>query len=96
MASPKGGIAASFRRRLMTSLGMGVSGLHQRLNLWFRATAGGDGRPVAFDIDTTIQEFRAVGEEFAEIRGRASGSVTTGTRGEKGRVSFSTTAGAMK
>jgi aspartyl/asparaginyl beta-hydroxylase (cupin superfamily) len=55
------------RRILASSSGLFIR-LHKRLNLWFRETAGGDERPVLFDIDNTIPELRQVENAFSEIR----------------------------
>jgi aspartyl/asparaginyl beta-hydroxylase (cupin superfamily) len=55
-------------RRTLESLSGVVTRLHKRLNLWFRDTAGGDERPVVFDIDKTVPELRKIEGEFPEIR----------------------------
>ncbi|MGH3380969.1 MAG: aspartyl/asparaginyl beta-hydroxylase domain-containing protein [Actinoallomurus sp.] len=53
---------------ILVSLSGLVPRLHKRLNLWFRDTAGGDRRPVVFDIDKTIPELREIEKAFPEIR----------------------------
>lgn len=45
-----------------------ITSLHKRLNKWFRKTAGGDKRPVVFDIDKTVPELREIEKAFPEIR----------------------------
>jgi aspartyl/asparaginyl beta-hydroxylase (cupin superfamily) len=61
MATLEARVMASLSARCMTPL-------HRRLNLWFRNTAGGDQRPVVFDIDETIPELREIEKAFPEIR----------------------------
>jgi aspartyl/asparaginyl beta-hydroxylase (cupin superfamily) len=60
---------ATLEARVMTSLSARyMVPLHRHLNLWFRNTAGGDQRPVVFDIDKTIPELREIEKAFSEIR----------------------------
>ncbi|MER5501416.1 MULTISPECIES: aspartyl/asparaginyl beta-hydroxylase domain-containing protein [unclassified Streptomyces] len=54
--------------RILASLSGPVIQLQKRLNLWFRKTAGGNTRPVVFDIDETIPELRVLDRAFHEIR----------------------------
>ncbi|WP_255950607.1 aspartyl/asparaginyl beta-hydroxylase domain-containing protein [Streptomyces odontomachi] len=54
--------------RMLSALASPVARVHKRLNLWFRDTAGGDARPVVFDIDDTIPELRAIDRAFPDIR----------------------------
>lgn len=63
---------AAFSAKLEKYIQASLSGLitrtHQRLNQWFRKTAGGDKRPVVFDIDKTMPELREIEKAFPEIR----------------------------
>lgn len=59
----------AIERRMLAVLSGTVTRLQKRLNLWFLGTAGGDERPVVFDIDETLPELREVEKEFDAIRG---------------------------
>lgn len=59
---------ATLEERVVVSLSARYLFLHRRLNRWFRNTAGGDQRPVVFDIDKTVPQLREIEKAFPEIR----------------------------
>lgn len=60
--------SSKLEKYIQASLSGLITRLHKRLNLWFRKTAGGDKRPVVFDIDKTVPELREMEKAFPEIR----------------------------
>jgi aspartyl/asparaginyl beta-hydroxylase (cupin superfamily) len=59
---------AALEERIMLSLAALYVPLGNRLNQWFRNTAGGGERPVVFDIDKEMPELREIEKAFPEIR----------------------------
>ncbi|ASR35629.1 hypothetical protein BAY61_12180 [Prauserella marina] len=52
---------------------MDTTSLKTRLNIWFQRTAGGDQRPVRFDIDRTYPTLRVLDHAYPAIRREALG-----------------------
>jgi aspartyl/asparaginyl beta-hydroxylase (cupin superfamily) len=50
---------------------MNIADAHRWVNSWFLRTAGGDGRPAYYDIDSYYPQLRQIDHAFPEIRGEA-------------------------